>query len=84
MTISGTAKEGDTLTAKSGAASPSGVQLVRQWFASGKAISGATGTTLKLGAAEVGKTVTVEVTGFKAGDVTVSVTSAATAKVAKS
>ena len=84
VTISGTAKEGDTLTAKSGAASPSGVRLVRQWFANGTAISGATGTTLKLGAAEVGKTVTVEVTGFKTGDVTVSVTSAATAKVAKS
>jgi hypothetical protein len=82
-TISGTAAVGDTLTAKPGTWGPAGVQLAYQWYANGSAISGAKGTTLGLGTAEFGKKITVNVTGFVAGDVASSATSPATGTVGK-
>jgi hypothetical protein len=81
--ISGTAAVGDTLTAHSGTWGPSGVRLVYQWYANGAAISGATGTTLGLGTAEYGKKITVEVTGFANGDITVTATSAQSGAIGK-
>ena len=81
-TISGTAKVGLTLTANAGAWGPSGVTLTRQWFRSGSAISGATANTYKLAAADRGKVMTVRVLGVKAGYVSASKTSKASAAVA--
>lgn len=78
--ISGAAKVGGTLTAKPGTWTK-GTTLGYQWYASGKAIKGATKTTYKLPASLAGKTVTVTVTGKKAGHVTAAKTSKATTKV---
>ena len=47
-TITGTVKAGDTLTAQAGNWGPSGVTLKYQRYASGQAINGATGRTMKL------------------------------------
>lgn len=78
--ISGTPKVTYRLTAKRGTWS-SGTTFTYQWYASGKAIRGATSSTLRLGTAHVGKTIKVKVTGRKSGYPTVSRTSTATAKV---
>lgn len=56
----------------------SGTQFTYQWFADGDAINGATGTTLAVGPAQIGKKITVTVTGTKPGHTRVSKTSAAT------
>jgi hypothetical protein len=81
-TVSGTAKVGSTLTAVPGAWGPAPVTLAYQWYRSGVAITGATSATYALAAADLGKTVTVQVMGTKAGFTTASKTSAATAAVA--
>lgn len=81
-TIAGSAKVGQKLTANAGVWT-SGVTLTYQWSAGGQAIAGATRSTLVLGAAQVGRTVTVTVTGVKAGSVSVVKTSRATVKVAQ-
>jgi hypothetical protein len=81
--ISGKAAVGDKLTAKPGKWGPAGVHLSFKWLANGSAISHATGTTLVLAAAQLGKKITVQVTGSKKGFVTVEVTSPPTAKVVK-
>jgi hypothetical protein len=81
-TLSGTVKVGKTLTAKTGTWGPKPVSLKYQWYADGKKINGATGTKLKLTAAQRGKKITVKVTGTKSGYKTVTKTSKATAKVA--
>lgn len=78
VTISGTAKVGQTLTAAVSGSNNTGV-LSYQWKANGTTISGATGNTFKLTAAEQGKTITCEV---KSTVQTGSITSAATAAVA--
>lgn len=80
-TISGTAQVTRTLTAVPGTAWSSGTSFSYQWYASGAAISGATGATLKLGTAHVGKTISVRVTGTKSGYPSVARTSRATAAV---
>jgi hypothetical protein len=79
--ITGTAKVGYTLTAVPGTWGPAPVALTYQWKASGVAIIGATATTYKPGAAQIGKTITVTVTGKKAGYTTKSKTSAATVQI---
>ena len=80
-TITGTAKVGSVLTAVPGTWGPAPVALTYQWNASGVAIVGANQSTLTPTASLVGKTVTVTVTGSKAGYTTVKKTSAATAAV---
>jgi len=79
-TISGTAAVGRTLTARPGTWAPSAT-FSYQWYRSGTAISGATKSTYVLVAADLGKTVTVKVTGSRSGYATVTKSSAATAKV---
>ncbi len=81
-TVSGTAKVGSVLTATPGTWGPAPVALTYQWFRTGVAITGATAATYTLAAADLGKTMTVQVTGTKAGFTTAAKTSAATAAVA--
>ncbi len=80
-TISGTAAFGHTLTAITGTWSPR-PRFSYQWYADGTAIQGATGRNYKLGAAALGKRITVAVTGTKTGLTTVTQTSAPTDPVA--
>lgn len=79
--ISGTAKVGSKLTAVAGAWTP-GATLSYQWAASGAAIAGATGPSLTLTAAQLGKTISVTVSGTREGYTPASRTSVATATVA--
>lgn len=81
-TIAGTAKVGKVLTAAPGSWSPAGVAFSYQWYASGTAIPGATGTSLMLTAGHVGRKIAVRVTGSKAGYTAVTRTSAVTGNVA--
>lgn len=81
--ISGKAVHGTTLTAKPGTWGPGKVALSYQWYRSGKAIKGATGPKYKLVAADVGKTITVKVTGKRSGYSAKSRTSTSTVKVLK-
>lgn len=77
-TITGTAKVGQTLTAKPGTWTPSPVTLSYQWKRGGTAISGATAATYKTVSADAGKAITVTVTGTKSGYTTLAKTSAGT------
>lgn len=76
-TISGTLAVGKTLTATPGAWGPAPVTLAYQWYRSGATITGATASTYTLTAADRTKTMTVKVTGSKAGHLTTARTSAA-------
>lgn len=78
--ISGTARVGSRLTAKPGTWKPTAA-LSYRWFASGKPISGATGSTWEVPASVAGKTITVKVTGTRAGYATLARTSKATTAV---
>ena len=80
-TITGTAKVGLTLTAVAGTWSPAPVNLTYQWSAGGIPIVGATASTYVVVAANIGKSITVKVTGTKLGYITVSKISLATALV---
>jgi hypothetical protein len=80
--ISGTPQVGRTLTAVPGTWSPTPEVLAFQWFRSGTAIPGATGNTYTLLAADYGKTITLKVTGSKAGYPSTARTSTATTAVA--
>jgi hypothetical protein len=75
-TITGTPTYGQTLTAEAGEWAPEGVVFTYQWKRSGVSISGATGPTRKLSSSDLGKTITVTVTGSKEGYTPVSLTSA--------
>ncbi|WP_405473250.1 carboxypeptidase regulatory-like domain-containing protein [Paenarthrobacter ilicis] len=81
-TITGTAKVGAVLTAAPGTWGPAPVTLTYQWYRTGVAITGATAATYTLTSADLGKTMTVKVTGSKSGFTTAAKTSAATAAVA--
>jgi hypothetical protein len=81
-TVTGTAKVGSTLTAAAGTWGPTPVTLAYQWYRSGVAISGATATTYALTASDLGKAMTVKVTGSKASYASTAKTSAATTAVA--
>ncbi|MEI6638388.1 MAG: SwmB domain-containing protein [Chlorobium sp.] len=85
VTISGTASRGATLTAGiSTLADADGLGTISyQWKAGGTAITGATGTTYILTAAEVGKTVTVVASYADSYGFGESVTSSATGAVAE-
>lgn len=78
--IAGTARVGGVLRARPGTWT-SGTTLSYQWYASGKAIKGATKASYTLPKSLVGKALTVKVTGKKAGYATFAKTSKATAKV---
>ncbi len=82
-TITGGAKVGSTLMAVPGAWSPATAKLTYQWYAGSTAIKGATKATYQPQPADVGKTITVQVTGTLAGYITTSRASAATAAVVK-
>lgn len=69
--ISGTAKAGYKLSASRGNWT-SGTKLTQRWYRNGAAVSGATGTSYTLKSADVGKTISVKVTGSKAGYTTVT------------
>jgi hypothetical protein len=79
--IDGGVRVGSTLTALPGSWSPA-AQLGYQWYADGKPIPGATGTTVRLGAGQAGAVVTVRVTGSQAGYESATVSSAGTVRVA--
>jgi GH43 family beta-xylosidase len=73
--VSGTAQVGQTVTGSSGSWGPAPVTLVYQWQVDGVDVGGATGTSYAPTAADVGKTLTVKVTGSKAGYTSVSASS---------
>ena len=81
VSISGKAKVGTTLTAKAGSWKPSGVTLGYQWLRNGKAIGGATGASYVLTSADLGKSISVKVSGSKIGFKNATKTSKKTAKV---
>ncbi|MCD4536311.1 fibronectin type III domain-containing protein [Nocardioides sp. cx-169] len=78
--VTGAAKVGKKLTAKTGAWTP-GTAFSYRWTANGKVIKGATASTLKLKAAQAGKQIRVVVTGTKPGYRPTTKTSNPTAKV---
>ncbi len=86
VTISGTATQGETLTAvTSTIADPDGPATLTfsyQWKRGGTAINGATGATYVLAQTDVGATITVTVSWTDDGGAEESLTSAATAAVA--
>lgn len=79
--IGGTVKVGSTLTAWSGTWS-FGTTRTYQWYRSGTAVIGATASKYVLRSADLGKAMSVRVTGSKPGYTTASRISAKTAAVA--
>ncbi|WP_052226428.1 CHAP domain-containing protein [Microbacterium mangrovi] len=75
--ISGDVTPGSTITAKPGAWAPAPVTLAYQWSRNGAAIAGATSASYKVLATDLGASLTVRVTGSKAGYGTVARLSAA-------
>ncbi|MFF2275501.1 hypothetical protein [Agromyces sp. NPDC058126] len=75
-TVSGTTRTGGTMTANTGMWS-SGTSFSYQWYADGVAVSGATGKTFVPSSAQVGKFLSVRVTGRQAGFGSMAVTSKA-------
>ncbi|WP_162602497.1 hypothetical protein [Nocardioides daejeonensis] len=65
--IRGVAEVGETLTADDGVWAPVGATLTRQWLRDGVAIAGATGPTLVLTAADLGRAITLRVTAKLTG-----------------
>ncbi|NJL48744.1 MAG: hypothetical protein HC929_16260, partial [Leptolyngbyaceae cyanobacterium SM2_5_2] len=83
VTLTGTATQGQTLTAANTLADVDGLGTITyQWQADGADISGATNSTLVLGQAQVGKTISVKARYTDAQGTNESVTSAATSAVA--
>lgn len=83
VTISGTAREGSTLTAvTSTIADPDGLgSFSYRWFAGGTAISGATASTFTPGQAQLGQVISVRVSYTDGQGATESLNSTATAAV---
>lgn len=67
LSVSGFPKVGGILTAQTPAISPTPASVTQQWFADGAAIPGATGTTLPLGPALLGKKISVVSTATQSG-----------------
>lgn len=79
--VTGTAVQGRTLTAATGAWAPSRVDFVYQWRRNGAAITGAVAPTYVLTAADARAVISVQVTGTRAGYATTSATSPSTTEV---
>lgn len=79
--IAGTADVGNTLTTTVGAWGPAPVSLSYQWYRGDQAISGATGTSYLITEADRGRSITVKVTGTKAGYQTTTSASDPTSEV---
>ncbi|HEX4058107.1 MAG TPA: CHAP domain-containing protein [Galbitalea sp.] len=79
--ISGAAAEGSTLTAVPGEWAPAPVTLSYRWLANGSAIAGATHSSLTLGSTQLGKTISVAVTGAASGFANYTSTSDSTSAV---
>ena len=77
-TVTGTAAVDQTLTARTSTWSPTGVALHYQWLRGPTPISGATSMTYRTTASDAGHTVSIEVTGTKAGYTTITRTSRST------
>jgi len=83
VSISGTSTQNQTLTATNTLADADGLGAVGyQWLANGSVIAGATGATLSLGQAQVGKTISVKASYTDALGNAETVNSSATAAVA--
>lgn len=83
VTISGTAAQGETLTAVDGLVDPDGKgTLSYKWFADGQEINGATASTYSLGQADVGKKFSVEISYTDQGGTSQGGASAETSPVA--
>jgi uncharacterized delta-60 repeat protein len=83
VTLSGTATQGQTLAAANTLGDIDGLGVISyQWKAGGVAITGATGSTLVLGQAQVGKAITVAASYTDAQGTAESVASTATGAVA--
>lgn len=80
--IKGTPKVGYWLVASPGTWTTN-TTFTYQWYANGYTLVGATGSKYKVTSANVGKVITVKVTGTKTGYTTVTKTSAGTAKVVR-
>jgi surface antigen len=65
--VTGKAVVGETLTAAAGTWSPAGVTLAYQWLRDGSIIGAATGSRYRLTTADVGRQISVAITGSKAG-----------------
>ncbi|NKY38233.1 hypothetical protein HGA02_01470 [Cellulomonas septica] len=74
---------GQVLLAQTAGWGPEGVELAYQWSVGGKTVRGATGAEYTPVQKDLGKTVTVEVTGYLEGWESVSLTSSPTAAVVK-
>ena len=81
--VSGTAKVGSSLTASAGTWSPAPVALGYQWYRGGSKIVNATKATYTVSSDDAGAALSVAVTATKAGYVTVTRMSTATARVPK-
>ena len=79
--ISGAARVGEKMTAKTGTWGPAPVKLTYQWLRDGKAIRGATKSAYALTADDLGAKIGVRVTGAKSEYLGASIASKATAKV---
>lgn len=79
--ISGAAVVGTMLKSSMGSWKPGGTALKYQWKRNGTAIAKATGSSYKLTTADVGKKITLSVTGSLAGYTSRTVTSTATGTV---
>jgi hypothetical protein len=73
--ITGSPIVGTTLSASFTTWGPGTVTMHYQWYRAGKAITGATKSTYKITSSDVGKLITVRLTGSKSGFTTVSTTS---------
>ncbi|MGO4254972.1 choice-of-anchor Q domain-containing protein [Marmoricola sp. RAF53] len=81
-TVAGSARLGATMTAtSSGSWNPVNATLSRQWLRNGAAIPGATGASYTVAGADVGKSISLRVTGSMPGFTSTSATSTASATV---
>ncbi|MDQ1552734.1 MAG: hypothetical protein QOD50_2156, partial [Actinomycetota bacterium] len=80
-TLTGTTTHGSILTAVADTWGPGTVALTYKWFRGSNRIVGATASTYTLVTADIGKTITVKVTGAETGFTTATVASAPTAVI---